>query len=79
MKPKSYVENSHRTAPGIIHVAHHLFAGSFAQSLTREKSGQREPGSPYPGISVCSASELLDFGFENAEILHGREDSNVFP
>jgi hypothetical protein len=74
MKPKLDVENSHLAALGIARAVHQLIAGSWAQSSAREKSGHQEPRSPYPGISICSASELLDFGFENAEILHGRED-----
>jgi len=74
MKSKSDVENSHLAALGIAHAVHQLFAGSWAQSPAREKSSHQEPRSPYPGISICSASELLDFGFENAEILHGKED-----
>jgi hypothetical protein len=74
MKPKSYVENSHLVEPGVIGAVHQLFIGSLVQPSTREKSGNQEPRSPYPGIAICSASELLDFGFENAEILHGRED-----
>jgi hypothetical protein len=74
MKPKSYVENSHLVARGITHAVHQLFAGSFVQTSAWEKAGNQEPRSPYPGITICSASELLDFGFENAEILHGKED-----
>jgi hypothetical protein len=74
MKPKSYVENSHLVTLGITDAIHQLFAASFVQTSTLEKSANQEPRSPYPGISICSASELLDFGFENAEILHERED-----
>ena len=74
MKLKLYVENSPLAALGITDAVHQLFAGHFVQSSTREKSSNQEPRSPYPGICICSASELLDFGFQNAEILHGRED-----
>jgi hypothetical protein len=30
--------------------------------------------SPYPGINIGSASELLDFRFEDTEFLQGSED-----
>ena len=72
MKPKLYVENLAMTALGIAHAPHHLFTGSLIR--TSQKSSIQEPGSPYPGITLCSGSELLDSGFENAEILRGRED-----
>jgi hypothetical protein len=74
MKPKIYVENLAMTALGIAHATHHLFSGSLTRNSNPEKFGSQEPGSPYPGISLCSGSELLDSGFENAEILRGRED-----
>ena len=74
MKPKLYVENSPLAAIGVTRAIHQLFVSPLVQSSTREKSSNQEPSSPYPGICICSASELLDFGFENAEILHERED-----
>ena len=74
MKPKLYVENFAMTALGVAHAAHQLSAGSLIRSSSPQKSSAQESGSPYPGICICSASELLDFGFENAEILHERED-----
>jgi hypothetical protein len=74
MKPKLYVENIAMTALGIAHATHHLFSGSSIRPSNPQKSSSQEPDSPYPGISLCSGSELLDSGFENAEILRGRED-----
>jgi len=73
MKPKLYVKNFAMTALGVAHAAHQLSAGFLIRS-NPQKSSAQESDSPYPGICSCSASELLDFGFENAEILHGRED-----
>jgi hypothetical protein len=74
MKPKLYVENIALTALGIAHATHPLFSGSSVRTSNPEKSSSQKPGSPYPGISFCSGSELLDSGFENAEILRERED-----
>jgi hypothetical protein len=74
MKPKLYVENIAITALGIAHATHHLFSGPSIRTANPQKSGSQQPVSPYPGISLCSGSELLDSGFENAEILRGRED-----
>jgi hypothetical protein len=74
MKPKLYVENIAMTALGIAHAIHPLFSGSSIRTSNPQKSSSPEPGCPYPGISLCSGSELLDSGFENAEILRGRED-----
>jgi len=73
MKPKLYVKNFAMTALGVAHAAHQLSAGFLIRS-NPQKSSIQEPGGPYPGISLCSGSELLDSGFENAEILRGRED-----
>jgi hypothetical protein len=70
MKPKIYFENLAMTALGVARAAHELSTGSS----NPQKSSAQEPSSPYPGICICSGSELLDFGFENAEILQGRED-----
>jgi hypothetical protein len=69
MKPKLYVENLALTALGIAHAT-----GSLIRTSNPQKSSIQQPGGPYPGISLCSGSELLDSGFENAEILRGRED-----
>jgi hypothetical protein len=74
MKPKLYVKNFAMTALGGAHAAHQLSASSLIRSSNPQKSSAQESCSPYPGICICSASELLDFGFENAEILQGRED-----
>ena len=74
MKPKLYVENLALTALGIAHATHHLLSGSLIRTSNPQKSSIQEPGGPYPGISLCSGSELLDSGFDNAEILRGRED-----
>jgi hypothetical protein len=75
MKPKRYAKkDSPLAAIGVTQAVYQLFAGPFVQSSSREKFSNQETRSPYPGICICSASELLDFGFENAEILHERED-----
>jgi hypothetical protein len=62
------------TAPGVPCAAHPLSVNSLRQSSNSQKSGPQEPSGPYPGICISSASELLDFGFENTEILQGKED-----
>jgi hypothetical protein len=74
MKPKLYVENNALTGLGIAHATHPLFSGSSVPTSNPGKSRSQKSGSPYPGIAFCSGSELLDSGFENAEILRETED-----
>jgi hypothetical protein len=74
MKPKLYVGNFDLAALGVAPSAHQLSAGFLTPSIDSRKSNSQEPSGPYPGICTRSASELLDFGFENTEILQERED-----
>jgi hypothetical protein len=50
-------------------------ADSPARSTDPRPSRPAEKNkSPYPGINIGSASELLDFRFEDTELLQGSED-----
>jgi hypothetical protein len=74
MKPELDSRNFPMTAFAVAAGTHQLSASSFIQSQDRPKSGARPASSPYPGICISSASELLDFGFENTQLLQERED-----
>jgi hypothetical protein len=54
--------------------AREFSAVSFPRLPPSRKRTAQEPGEPYPGIRVRCGSELLDFGFENTEILQGGDD-----
>jgi hypothetical protein len=71
MKPNLSMKDQAITALGDFHSVHQQPPGSMSRPA-RSNPSRRE--SPYLGICVSSASELLDFGFENAEILQGEED-----
>ena len=45
-----------------------------SRSTDPQSSPPIEHKSPYPGINIGSASELLDFRFEDTELLQGSED-----
>jgi hypothetical protein len=45
-----------------------------SRSTNPEPRGPAENKSPYPGISIGTGSELLDFRFEDTEILQEREE-----
>jgi hypothetical protein len=45
-----------------------------ARSTNPGPHGPAENKSPYPGINIGTGSELLDFRFEDTEILQEREE-----
>jgi hypothetical protein len=53
---------------------HCLFSRSPSDLTEPWQPGPTENKSPYPGINVGYASELLDFRFEDTEILQEREE-----
>ena len=52
---------------------HSLFSRS-PSDLTDPEPRAAETKSPYPGINIGCGSELLDFRFEDTEILQEREE-----
>ncbi|HZC34667.1 MAG TPA: hypothetical protein VE242_03585 [Chthoniobacterales bacterium] len=74
MKPQPDVREFSMTALGVPYVGHQLSVNSLRPSPNPQEPGPQKPGGPYPGICISSASELLDFGFENTEILREKED-----
>jgi hypothetical protein len=74
MKPKLYVNHVAITAMGVAHAIHQLSTDSLIRSSSTQKASTRDSVSPYPGICLNSGSELLDSGFDNAEVLRGKED-----
>jgi hypothetical protein len=74
MNPELYGKNFPMTAFEVTGGTHQLHPSSFIQSQDRSKIGRREASSPYPGICISSASELLDFGFENTQLLQEKEE-----
>jgi hypothetical protein len=62
------------TALGVPYAGHQLSVNCLRSSANPRNASPQEPSGPYPGICISSASELLDFGFENTEILQGKED-----
>jgi len=69
MKPKLYGRNFAITIPGFPQTAEFLFPHFQARPRNAQHAGTAENKSPYPGINIGSASELLDFRFEETEIL----------
>jgi hypothetical protein len=69
MKPKLYGRNFAITIPGFPQTAEFLFPHFQARPRSSRHAGTAENKSPYPGINIGSASELLDFRFEETEIL----------
>jgi hypothetical protein len=69
MKFKIYGTGFAITAPGLPQPTEYLFP--WFQSRPRDSRYARpaERKSPYPGIHIGSASELLDFRFKETEIL----------
>jgi hypothetical protein len=65
MKPKLYGRSFAITVPG---------TRFQPRPRNSRHAGTPENKSPYPGINIGSASELLDFRFEETEILQERED-----
>jgi hypothetical protein len=62
------------TVPGLPQPTECLFPRFQPRPRDSRYAGTAENKSPYPGINIGSASELLDFRFEETEILQERED-----
>jgi hypothetical protein len=69
MKPKLYGRSLAITVPGFPQPAECLFSRFRPRPRNSQHAGTAEDKSPYPGINIGSASELLDFRFEETEIL----------
>jgi hypothetical protein len=69
MKPKLYGRSFAITVPGFPQPAESLFPHPQPQPRNSQHTGTAENKSPYPGIDIGSASELLDFRFKETEIL----------
>jgi hypothetical protein len=69
MKPKLYGGSFAITAPGFPQPTEWLFPRCQTQPRNSRHAGTAENKSPYPGINIGSASELLDFRFKETEIL----------
>jgi hypothetical protein len=69
MKPKLYGRSFAITVPGFPHPAEFLFPHFQARPRNSRHAGTAENKSPYPGINIGSASELLDFRFEETGML----------
>jgi hypothetical protein len=50
------------------------FVHLLPQAADRRPTGLPKNKSPYPGIHIGSGNELLDFRFEDTEILQEREE-----
>jgi hypothetical protein len=68
MKPKLYGRSFAITVPGFPQPIECLFPRPQPQPRNSRRAGT-ENQSPYPGIHIGSASELLDFRFKETEIL----------
>jgi hypothetical protein len=53
---------------------HSLFSRSPSDLTEPRQPRAAENKSPYPGINIGCGSELLDFRFEDTEILQEREE-----
>jgi hypothetical protein len=69
MKPKLYGGSFAITLPGFPQPTEWLFPRCQTQPRNSRHAGTAENKSPYPGINIGSASELLDFRFKETEIL----------
>jgi hypothetical protein len=69
MKSKIYGTSFSITAPGFLHPTGYLFPWFQPRPRNSRQAGTPESKSPYPGIHIGSASELLDFRFKETEIL----------
>ena len=72
MKPTAYGRNFTTDGPG--QPGERLFPRSPFRPAMPRPTNQPENKSPYPGIHIGSASELLDFRFEDTELLQEREE-----
>jgi len=69
MKPKLYGRRFARIVPGFPQRRECLFSRLQTRPRNSQHAGTAEDQSPYPGINIGSASELLDFRFKETEIL----------
>ena len=69
MKPKLYGRRFARTVPGFPQPTECLFSRFQPRPRNSQHASTAEDKSPYPGINIGSASELLDFRFKETEIL----------
>jgi len=69
MKPKLYDRSFAITVPGFLPPAECSFPRFQTRTTDLRHAGPGENKSPYPGINIGSATELLDFRFEETEIL----------
>jgi hypothetical protein len=60
--------------PGLPAREDSLFSHSPSDPTEPWQPGPTENKSPYPGINIGYGSELLDFRFEDTEILQEREE-----
>jgi hypothetical protein len=69
MKPKLYGRSFAITLPGLPQPTECLFPRFQRRPRNSPHAGTAENKSPYRGINIGSTSELLDFRFEETEIL----------
>jgi hypothetical protein len=69
MKPELYRRKFAITVPSFPQPAECLFPHLGSLPRNPRHAGTAEYQSPYPGIDIGSASELLDFRFRETEIL----------
>jgi hypothetical protein len=69
MKPKLYGRSFAIAVPGFPQTTECLFPRFQPRPRNSRDAGTAENNSPYPGINIGSASELLDFRFKETEIL----------
>lgn len=74
MKPKLYSRSLATTVPGFPHPTECFFPDFQPRLQNSRHAGRAENKSPYPGIYIGYASELLDFRFKETEILQNGED-----
>jgi hypothetical protein len=74
MKPELYGRSFALTVPGLPQPRECFFPHFQPSPRTSRHAGGAENKSPYPGIYIGSASELLDFRFKETEILQEGED-----
>jgi len=69
MKPELYDRSFAITVSGFPQPAECFFPRYQTRPRNSRHAGTSENKSPYPGMNIGSASELLDFRFEETEIL----------
>jgi hypothetical protein len=74
MKPELYVNWFVISVPGFAQPPECLFPRYQPRPKEPRNANKAENMSPYPGINIGSASELLDFRFKETEILSEKAD-----